>query len=140
MPTFVNFIQALILSVAIVYTTYGLLLLAARCVRWTARSICWLAGSARDIRASLRDGIAMISYSAGSDRGKRAAAAIRRPLFPDVAIYVGEARQALFAYEQLMFRARSEMRETATRTNEIIVQSQALMARADAVATGRPPR
>src|SRR5215470_9990268 len=121
MRTIVNFLQALILSVAIVYTTYGVMRLAARCVRWTARSIGWLAAGARHIQASRKGGVAAIPHRADRDRGKRAAAAIRRPLFPHIAMYVGEASRALFEHQQLTFRARSEMRETTARTHEIIV-------------------
>ena len=120
------------------YTTFGVMRLAAHCVRWTVRSIGWLADSARNIQASGAGGIAAISYSAGSDPRKRVpVAAMRRPLFPDIAISVREASEALFAHQRLMFYARSEMRETAARTREIIAQSRTLMAHADAVATTR---
>src|SRR5262249_13100858 len=133
MRTLVTFLQSLILSWAIVYALYGLTRLAACCVRWTVRSISWLADSVRNMQASRADGIAATSSSAGSDQRKRVlAAAMRRPLFPDVAISVREASEALFAHERLMFCARSEMRETAARTREVIAQSRALMAQADA--------
>jgi hypothetical protein len=59
-----------------------------------------------------------------------------RPPFPDVAISVREASEALFAYQRRVFRAQSEMRETATRTLETIAQTQALMAQVDAAAAG----
>jgi hypothetical protein len=47
---------------------------------------------------------------------------------------VRQASEARFAYEQRVFRARSEIRETAARTLEIIAQTQVLMAQLDAVA------
>jgi len=135
MRTLVTFLQDLILSGAIVYSIYGLMRLAAHCVRWTVRAIGWLADSTRNIQALRAGSIAAISNGAGSAPGKRVlAAAMPQPEFPDIAISVREASAALFEYQQLVLSARSEMRRTAARTREIIAESRALMARADLMA------
>ena len=137
MRTLVTFLQSLILSGAIVYTTYGLLCLVAHCVRWTVRSIRRLADGARNFHASRAGGIAAISCGAGSDPEKRVLAAVMQPLlFPDIENSVREAREALFAYERWMFYAQSDIRETAARTRETIAQTRVLMARVDAGAAG----
>jgi len=39
MTTLVTFLEALVVSLAILYATYGLTRLAVYCVRWMARSI-----------------------------------------------------------------------------------------------------
>jgi hypothetical protein len=50
------------------------------------------------------------------------------PLFPDAAVFA--------KYQRRAFTARSEIRETVTRTLETIAQTQALMARVDALSKG----
>src|SRR5262249_37092637 len=119
MLTLATFIIDLIVSLAILYATYGLMHFVACCVLWLVRSISRFGESACNVPAS---SVPM--------------AKTRQPSFPEIAIYVRQARDALFDYERRMHCARSEVREIAARTLETIAQTQALMAQADAIATG----
>ena len=161
MQMLVNFIEALIISCVIIYTTYGLALLAMRSVWWTvrfaswvivcaafgvtllvARAVWWMARrvtrfslGVNDIHLSCGGSTAAISHSAvGHEVNGTPAPA--RPSFPDVAISVKEASEVLFAYERRVFGARSEIRKTVTRTLETIAQTRALMARVDSECRG----
>jgi hypothetical protein len=119
MLTLVTFIIDLIVSVAILYVTYGLMHFVARRVLWLVCSISPFGESACNAPAS---GVPM--------------AKTRQPSFPEIAVYVRQARDALFDYQRRMRCARSEVREIAARTLETIAQTQALMAQADAIAAG----
>jgi len=160
--TLVNFLEALITSWVILYATFGLALLVMRSVRWTVRFASWVIvyvtfgvmlfvahsissmirwvarfnQGANDVRSSRAGSTAAIFHSAVGHEAKSMPAPRLRPSFPDVAISVREAREALFAYERRVFGARSEIRETVTRTLEAIAQTQALMAQVDAVSPG----
>lgn len=159
MLTVFNFVMALIVSWAILYATYGLVVLAVQSawwmvrfvswfivyaavgvtllavhpVWWMLRAVAWLGRDADDVRSSRVGRAARNSHAAAGPAVKRTAAPpMRRPSFPDVAISLREAGEALFAYERRVFWARSEIRETAARTHEVIAQTRALMARVDA--------
>jgi hypothetical protein len=157
--TLVNFLEALIISWIIVYATYGLVLLAMRSVWWTARFASWIVVYAtfgvmllvvhavsrtfrwvsrfsQGSQWSRAGSAAAVSLAAVGGEAKSMPAPRMRPSFPDVAISVREASEALFAYERRVFGARSEIRETVTRTLDTIDQTRALMARVDAAATG----
>jgi hypothetical protein len=151
--TLVNFVAALIVSWVVVYAVYGLTLLAARCVWRTVRIVSWFivhtsAGvtlllvcpvwrmvrawlGASRIKSSHADSLVapVVPSTAGNRDGL---APPRRPAFPDVAVSIREANEALFEYRWRVFRARSEMGETATRTRKIIAQTRALIAELDA--------
>jgi hypothetical protein len=152
--TLVNFLEALIISWVIVCATYGLALLAMRSVWWTIRftssvvvyaafgvtllvmppiwwTIRWLARFSQDAGST-----AAISYSAMPREAQSMPAPRLRPSFPDVAISVREASEALFAYERRVFGARSEIRDTVTQTLEMIAQTRALIARVDGESQG----
>lgn len=62
------------------------------------------------------------------------------PSSRDIAIYVKQAREALFAHERQAFCALSEMRETAAQTHKIIAEAQALIIHAEAMAEGMRSR
>jgi hypothetical protein len=158
--TLVNFLEALIISWVIVLGAYCIALLAMRSVWWTIRFASWaipyatfgvtlviLRSIAWVIRwvARFNQGANNIQSHGGSAAaishsavGHEARGMPRlRPLFPDAAAFpVKEAREALFAYERRAFIARSEIRETVTRTLETIAQTKALMARIDAARQG----
>ena len=161
--TLVNFLEALIISWIIVYATYSLALLAMRSVWWTARFASWLIvyttfgvtlfvvhsiswmirwvaqfrRGANNIQLSRRGSTAAIFHSTINHAASTMPAPGLRSSFPDVVISVGEAREALFAYERQVFGARSEIRETVARTRETIAQTQALMAQVDAASRGK---
>src|SRR5262245_23816713 len=101
-------------SRVIPYATFGATLPVLHSISWMIR---WVAR--------------FIFHSAVGHEAKSMPAPRLRPLFPDVAISVKEASEALFAYERRVFGARSEIRETVTRTLETIAQTQALMAQVD---------
>ena len=160
--TLVNFLEALIISWVIVHATYGLAVLAMRSVWWAVRfagwvilyatfgvtllivlSIWWMirwvarfSQGANNAQLSRAGSTAAISHSVAGHQTKTVPAPRLRPSFPDVAISVREAGEALFAYERRVFGARSEIRETVTRTLETIAQTQALMAQVDAESRG----
>jgi hypothetical protein len=133
MLTLVNFVAALIVSWVVVYAIYGLTLLAVRSVCWTARfassfivhasrgvtllvgypvwwmvrAVAWL-GKART-QSSPADGIlAPVVPSTVGNRGVLTPTR-RRPAFPDVAVSIREAGEALLEYRGRVFWARSEM-------------------------------
>lgn len=115
----------------IVCATFGVTLLVVHPVWWMVRAIARLANGDHSLRA---DGAVAISQGAPGQGAKIVPTAeMRWPSLQDVAISVREASEALFAYERRMFRARSEMREAATRTLEAIAQTRALMAQLDTV-------
>jgi hypothetical protein len=154
--TLFNFLEALIISSVIVYATYGLLVVAMRSLWWVVRFLFWAIACAAfgvtlllvhpfwwmvGVVARLGDRAQTVRLSrAGSATGHEAksvaAPHVRRPLFPDVAISIRDASEALFAYQQQVFCARSEMRAAAARTLEIIAQTRALIAQVDAAAAG----
>jgi hypothetical protein len=147
-----------------VYAAYGLGLIVVHSTLWTIRFVCWVIAyaafgvtlllvhsiwwvasvarfreGADNVRSSRADGGAVISHSTAGQGAKSVPAPqTRRPSFPDVAISVREASEALFAYERRVFCARSDVRETAARTLETIAKTQALMAQVDAAAAGKP--
>jgi hypothetical protein len=122
----------------IVYAAFGVTLLLMHPLRWMVRSGARLADGARHIQSSQPDRAATISEGAPGQAAKIVPVPrMWRPSFPEVANSVREASEALFAYERRMFRARADMRETATRTHEAIAQTQALMAEVDAPLPGR---
>lgn len=121
---------------AIVYAALGVALLLVHLVRTMVRSVARLPDGAHPARSSRVDSAGAVSHSASGQGAKVVQAPRTCRSFPDVAISVREAREALFAHERRVFQARSEMRETATRTLETIAQTQALMAQVDAAATG----
>lgn len=154
-----NFVMALIVSWAILYATYGLVVLAVQSAWWMVRFGCWfivyaavgvtllaaypvwrmvravarLGRGAGNVQSSRAGSQAAISHATAGPAAKRMMAPpTRRSSFPDVAISLREASEALFAYERRVLCARSEVRETAVRTHEIIAQTRALMARVDA--------
>jgi hypothetical protein len=155
--TLVNFVAALIVSWVVVYTIYGLTLLAVRAVCWTVRvvssfimhasrgvtlllvypvwwmvrAIAWL-GEART-QSSQSDSI--VAPAVPSTVGNcDVLTPTRRPTFPDVAVSIREASEALLEYRGRVFWARSEMGETAARTRNIIAQTRALIAEVDSSA------
>ena len=119
----------------IVYVALGVALPLVHLVRMMIRSVARLADGDHPVQSSLVDSASAISQGA-SGQGSTIVPAPQmwRPSFPDVAISVREASEALLSYEQRAFRVRSEMRETATRTLETIAQTRALMAQVDAAA------
>lgn len=118
MGTLITYITDLIVSVAILHATYGVMRFVARCVLWLVCSIRFGEG-ARNVQGS------------GVPRAETP-----QPSFADITASVRQAREALFAYERRMLCARSEMREIAARTLETIAQTRALIAQADAIAAG----
>jgi len=147
------------ISVAILNAIYGLVLLAMLSVLWVVRFVFWinvcaavgvtllvvhpvwwmvravarLGKDAHDIQSSHAGNTAAVSHGTAGQRSNSVPAPlIRRSSFPDAAISARQAREVLFAYEQRVFCARSEVREIAARTRETIAQTQALMAQADA--------
>jgi hypothetical protein len=161
--TLVNFVAALIVSWVVVYAIYGLTLLAVRSVCWTVRfasslivhasrgvtllvgypvwrmvrAVAWL-GEART-QSSSADGVVAPVPSTVGNRDVLTPRR-RRPAFPDVAVSMREAGEALLEYRGRVFWARSEMRETAARTRNIIAQTRALIAEVDASAAGTAER
>jgi hypothetical protein len=121
----------------IVYAVYGLTLLVVRCVWWVVRSVARLGNGTRKIRPSPAGSPPAMSGGT-ADHGARSTLAppTRRPSFPDVAVSIEEATEALFEYERRVFWARSEIRETAARTRETIAQTRALIADVDAAGPG----
>jgi hypothetical protein len=157
--TALHFVIALIASWVIIQTGYGLMVLAMRSlwwvirfvfwiivfaafgvtlfvgppVRWMVRAVARLGNAAHNIQSSRAGSAVAISQGTAGLRANCAPTPlIRQPSFPDVAISVRQAREALFAYERRVFRARSEISETAARTLETIAQTQALMAQLNA--------
>jgi hypothetical protein len=121
---------------AIVYAALGVALLLVHLVGTMVRSVARLGDGAYPVQSSRVDSAGAVSQSA-SGQGRRLCRRLRcGGSFPDVAISVREAREALFAHEQRVFRARSEVREAAARTLETIAQTQAPMAQVDAAAAG----
>jgi hypothetical protein len=118
MVTLVTFIRDFIVSVAVLYATYGLMCFVARGILWF---VCAIRFGER----------ACNLQGPGVPPAKT-----QQPSFPEIEVYVRQARDALFAYERRTLCARSEMREIAARTVETIAQTQALIAQADAIATG----
>jgi hypothetical protein len=118
MGTLVTYITDLILSVAILHATYGVMRFVARCVLWLVCSIRFGEG-ARKVRGS---GVPLAEKP--------------RPSFAEITASSRQAREALIAYERHMLCARSEMRQIAARTLETIAQTRALIAQADAIAAG----
>jgi hypothetical protein len=131
-------------SWAILYATFGVTLLVVRPTWWMIRSLVRFGEDANNIQSSCARNTAAVFHSAVGHEAKSVPAARPRSSFPDVASSVREASEALFAYERRMFTARSEIRETITRTLETIAQTQALMADVDAyhrqltISTDRP--
>ena len=133
MVTVVNFLAALVVSWVIVYAAYGLTRAVVRSVWWMVHSAMRLGEAARNIRSWRADGITATLHSTAGRGAKSAPAAkTQQPAFPDVAISVKEASEALLAYERRVFWARSEIRKTAARTRETIAQTRALLAEVDA--------
>jgi hypothetical protein len=157
--TLVNFVAALIVSWVVVYAIYGLTLLVVRAVWWTVRGASWFIAHARvgvtlvivypvwwmvrtiawlgeaRIQSSHADTIVApeVPSTVRSDDVVRPR---RRPTFPDVAVSLREASEALLDYRWRVSWARSEMGETAARTRNIIAQTRALIAEVDAPAAG----
>jgi hypothetical protein len=123
-------------SWAILYATFGVTLLVVGPTWWMIRSLARFGRDANNIQSSCARSTAAVFHSAAGHEAKSVPAAQPRPTFPDVASSVREASEALFAYERRMFTARSEIRETVTRTLETIAQTQALMAHIDAPSRG----
>lgn len=121
---------------AIVYAALGIALLLVHLVRTMVRSVARLGDGAHPVQSSRVDSAGAVSQSASGQGAKVVPAPQMWRSLPDVAISVREAREALFAHERRVFRARSEMRETTARTLETIAQTQALMAQVDAAAAG----
>jgi hypothetical protein len=161
--TLVNFVAALIVSWVVVYAIYGLTLLAVRSVCWTVRVVsCLIVHASREVtllviypvwwmvRAVARLGEARTQSSQAdstvepvvpSTVGNRdVLTPTQRPTFPDVAVSIREASEALLEYRGRVFWARSEMRETAARTRNIIAQTRALIAEIDASGAGTAER
>lgn len=123
MATLVTFITDLLVSVALLCVIDGLMRFAARCFVWLVRSIRLGKGNVRE------PGVPATNA--------------QQPSLPEIKFYVSQARDALFAHQQRMLCARSEMREIAARTVETIAQTRALIGQADAMAArthwvGRP--
>lgn len=121
---------------AIVYAALGVALLLVHLVRTMVCSVGRLGDGAHPVQSSPVGSPGAVSQSAPGQGAKVVPAPQMWRSLPDVAISVREAREALFAHERRVFRARSEMRETATRTLEIIAQTQALMVQVDASSAG----
>lgn len=160
MLTLLNFVAALIASWAVVYAVYGLTLLAVHSVWWAVRiasrsiahaslgvtlvvvpAVCWMVralarlGAGTRIRSAYADStVAPAVASTVGGHGDVLAPTIRRPTFPEVALSIREASEALTKYQGRVFWARSEMRETVARTLNAIAQTRALMAEVDAAA------
>jgi hypothetical protein len=122
-------------SCAILYATFGVTLLVVRPIWWMIRSLARLGQDANNVQSSCARNTAAVFHSIGH-KAMTMSTPRPRPSCPDVASSVREAGEALFAYERRMFTARSEIRETVTRTLETIAQTQALMADVDAVSRG----
>jgi hypothetical protein len=123
-------------SYAILYATFGVALLVVRPIWWMIRTLARLGQDANNIQSLCARNTTAAFHSAIGHKAKSVPAARPRPSCPDVVSSVREASEALFAYERRMFTARSEIRETVTRTLETIAQTQALMAHVDAVSRG----
>jgi hypothetical protein len=93
MLTLVTFIRDFIVSLVILYATYGLMRVVTRCGLWLLCSIRFGEGT-------------------GNVAGSAPPAKTRQPSLSEIEVYVRQARAALFAYERRMLCARSEMRET----------------------------
>src|SRR5215470_12314411 len=120
-----------------VCAAFGVTLLVVHPVWWMVRAVARLGKDAHHIQSSHPGSAAAISHGTAAQRANSVPAPlIGRPSFPEVAISVRQASEALFAYERRVLCARSEMRETAARTLETITQTQALMAQADAIVAG----
>lgn len=117
MVTLITFIKDLILSVAILYATYGLMFFVVRCALRLVRSM------------RFREGACNVEGSGVPPN-------TRQPSLTEIKVYVRQASDALFVHERRVFCARSEMREIAARTLETIDQTRALIAHADAIAAG----
>jgi hypothetical protein len=136
MLTLVTFVRDLMLSGAVVYATFCIVHLAILCALWFVRTTYQLDGRGGD-GSFYADGIAPICpIAAGAPSKGVPVNRIWRHSSADVAIFVSQASEALFAYERRMVRARSEIRETVAWTHHTIAQTQALIAEADAVAAG----
>jgi hypothetical protein len=118
---------------AIVYATFGVTLLVVHPILWVIRSLARFSHDANNVQSLCAGDTAAVSHSAVGYEAKSLPTPRPRPAFPDVASSVREAREALFAHERRMFTARSEIRETVTRTLETIAQTQALLVQVDAV-------
>jgi hypothetical protein len=123
-------------SCVILYATFGVTLLVVRPIWWMIRSLARLGQDANNVQSSCARNAAAAFHGAIGHKAKSVSAAPPRSSCPDVASSVREASEALFAYERRMFTARSEIRETVTRTLETIAQTQAFMAHVDAVSRG----
>jgi hypothetical protein len=156
--TLVNFLEALIISWvivlgayvamrsvwwtvrfaswAILYATFGVTLLVVHPIWWVIRSLARFSQDANNIQSLCAGNTAAVSHSAVGHEAMSMPTPRPRPPFPDVASSVREAREALFAHERRMFTARSEIRETVTRTLETIAQTQALLVQVDAISRG----
>jgi hypothetical protein len=135
MLTLATFLRDFIVSVAILYVTYGLARFAVHGVLRLIHLGWRFDGGRRSVETSGAGGFASISRATAVDpRNGLLTATMQRPSFPLVAIAVREAREALFAHQRRMFCSRSEIREIAARTRENIVQAKALMAEVDVVA------
>jgi hypothetical protein len=158
--TLLNFVAALIVSWAVVYAIYGLTLLVVHSVWRAVRVASWLIahaslgvtlvvvpavwwmvrafgrlGAGTRIRSALADStVAPTVASTVGSRGDVLTPTMRRPTFPEVAVSISEASEALTKYQGRVFWARSEMRETVARTLNAIAQTRALMAEVDAAA------
>jgi hypothetical protein len=117
MVALVTFIGDFIVSLVILYATYGLMRVVTRCVLWLVCSIRFGEGTC---------GV----------QGSAPLAKTRQPSLAEIEVYVRQARAALFAYERRMLCARSEMRELSALTIETIAQTRALIAQIDAIAAG----
>jgi hypothetical protein len=159
--TLVNFVAALIVSWVVVYAIYGLTLLAVRSVCWTVRVVSslivhasrgitllviypvwWMVRAGawlREARTQSSQADSIVEPAVPSTVGNRDVLT-PRPTFPDVAVSIREASQALLEYRGRVFWARSEMRETAARTRNIVAQTRALMAEVDASGAGTAER
>jgi hypothetical protein len=107
--TLINFVAALMVSWIIVYAAYGLTLLVVHCVCWVVRSAVRLGKGVPKIWQSAAGSPAATSCAA-ADHGAKSTLApqTRRPSFPDAAVSIEEASEALFEYERPVFWARSE--------------------------------
>jgi hypothetical protein len=117
MVTLATFITDLLVAVAILYSIDGLMRFAARCVLWLVRFSIRFGDGACNVQES---GVPAANTS--------------QPSLPEIKSSVSQARDALFAYQQRMLCARSEMREIAARTVETIAQTRSLIAQVDAIA------
>jgi len=140
MLTVVTYLEALVISGSILYTTYVLTRLAAHCVLWGIHSLRRFGDAVRNVRATRADDIASIcpdpyDPSGRSDTGVFAAE-MPQPSSAEIAIYVRQASEALFTHGRHARGALSEMRETSARARETIAQTRALSVQADAIAEG----